>query len=116
MCRTAALEKLYGVWGWGTLTTCLSVPTQVWRDGTYGSRHGTDHDHRSTLWHELGSFKSTEPSSHNVDIEEFSDLFSWVVVSDIVLDNTSGSNESLVISTFIIQVERGLRQFGQTSP
>lgn len=26
MCRTAALEKLYGVWGWGTLTTCSSGP------------------------------------------------------------------------------------------
>ena len=71
-------------------------------DGTYGSRHGTNHDHRSPLGHELGSFKSTEPSSHDVDIEEFSDLLSGVVVSDIVLDNTSGSHESLTMSTFLI--------------
>jgi hypothetical protein len=69
-----------------------------------------------TLWHELGSFKSTEPGSHNVDIEKFSDLFSWVVVSDIVLDNTSGSNEGLTISTILTRVVGGLRQFDQTSP
>jgi hypothetical protein len=116
MCRTAALEKLYGVWGWGTLTTCTLAPIHMSWSRTYGSRHGTDHDHRSTLWHELGSFKSTEPSSHNIDIEKFSDLFSWVVVSDIVLDNTSGSYEGLIISRLVLQVERGLRQFDQTSP
>ena len=65
--------------------------------GTYGTRHGTNHDDRSTFGHELRSFKRTEPSSHNVDIEKFSDLLSRVVVSDIVLDNTRGGNEGLII-------------------
>ena len=86
------------------------------RSGTYGSRHGTNHDHRSTFWHELGGLKSTEPSSHDVDVEEFSDLLGRVIVSDIVLNDTSGSDESLIISTFSIQVECNLRQFDQTSP
>ena len=84
--------------------------------GTYGTRHGTNHDDRSTFGHELRSFKRTEPSSHNIDIEQLSDLLGGVVVGDIVLDNTRGGDEGLEISVNLSTQQGDLRQSAQTSP
>lgn len=93
-----------------------SMPIQI-TGTTHTSTHGSDHDDGTTLWHELGGFKSTEPSSHDVDIEELPDLFGGVVVSDIVLDDTGGGNEGLLISwKSCRRVRKGSRRFVQTCP
>ena len=92
------------------------MPIQI-TDTTHTSTHGSDHDDGTTLWHKLGGFKSTEPSSHDVDVEELSDLLSRVVMSDIVLNDTSGGDEGLLISWESCQRVKGdSRQFVQTCP
>jgi hypothetical protein len=80
------------------LTTCLSVQLRGGDNGTHTSTHGTDHDNRSSLGHKLRCLESTEPSAHDIDVEQLSDLLGRVVMSDVVLDDTSGSNEGLSVS------------------
>jgi hypothetical protein len=80
------------------LTTCLSVQLRGGDKGTHTSTHGTDHDNRSSFRHKLGCLESTEPSAHNIDVEQLSDLLGGVIVGDVVLDDTSGGNEGLSVS------------------
>ena len=108
------------VWGLGLRNVdnlfYQSMPIQI-TGTTHTSTHGSDHDDGTTLWHELGGFKSTEPSSHDVDIEKLSDLLGRVVVGDIVLDNTSGGNEGLIMRGWSgPEMKENSRQFVQTCP